>query len=388
MNYNLLTEKYTDFKEFIEKNDGKFFSFVSQPYIIYHESYKGKIYALGRQKLGVNKWKNSDIGSGKIIQAIKNSIEIEGNNLLIHDNRNGKDSRADKSLYKEYKEKELARYESAFFDFYFENVPDKISFNRIVEFAGKQYPFLAYLFFLKSEKKYLPIAPKTFDDVFMSLDIDFKTVQRCSWENYCQYLKIISKIQDFLQVEPLFENEEIRLLDTHTFLWILGAHMKDWKSKYKTENKIHYKFKEIEVVEREIKAKGSSHNKNSPPKNYLKDHMRKNKLGKISEGIVYNFELNKCEFVEIVSDNNTIGYDIEVKNKKGEIIKRIEVKTESYNQSFILTFYELQKANIYDNYYIYVVKNPKSKSPLIQSIKTKDILKSMTYEPIDYRIYF
>jgi len=152
MNYNLLTKKYTDFKEFIEKKDGKFFSFDSQPYIINHESYKEKIYASGRQRLGVNKWKKSDIGTGRIIEAIKKSIEIEDNNLLVHDNRNGKDGRADKSLYKEYTEKELAKYESVFFDFYFENVHDEISFNQIVEFAGKQYPFLAYLFFLKSKR--------------------------------------------------------------------------------------------------------------------------------------------------------------------------------------------------------------------------------------------
>jgi len=42
----------------------------------------------------------------------------------------------------------------------------------------------------------------------------------------------------------------------------------------------------------------------------------------------------------------------------------------------------------YDNYYIYVVKNPKSESPLIQSIKTKNILNSMTCKPVNYRVYF
>lgn len=388
MNYNLLIKKYNDFKEFIEKNDGKFFSFASQPYIVNYESYKGKIHASGRQKLAVTKWEKSDIGSGKIIQAIKNSIEVEDNNLLIHDNRHGEDGRSDKSLYKNYTKEELAKYESVLYDFYFENVSDDISFNRIVELAGKQYPFLAYLFFLKSDKKYLPIAPQTFDDVFKSLNIEFKTSQKCSWNNYRQFLNIVFEIQAFLQAEPLFKDEEIRLLDTHTFLWILGSHMKDWKSKSQIKNEVQYSFKEIEIVKREIKAKNLASKQEVAKKDYLKNYIRKNKLGDISENIVLNFELTRNKFVERVSENDTLGYDIEVKNKEGEIIKRIEVKTESYNCSFILTSNELQKANEYDNYYIYVVRNPESNNPLIQQIKIKDILKSMTCEPIDYRVYF
>lgn len=385
MNYNQLTKRFNDFKEFMEEN-GKFFSFESNPYIKNHESYKKKIYAIGNQRLDVYKWKRSYIGSGKIIQAIKDSIEVEDNNLLIHDNRNGKDARSDKSLYKTYTKEELAKYESAFYDFYFEKVSDDISFNRIVKFAGKQYPFLAYLFFLKSEKKYLPIAPKTFDDVFKSLNIEFKTAQKCSWENYNHFLNIVFEIRDFLQAEPLFENEEIRLLDTHTFLWILGAHMKGWKSKSQTKNDVQYNFKEIEIIKREIKY--NTRKQDPKKKDYLKDYVRKNKLGSISEEIVYNFELSKSRFVKKVSDNNTLGYDIEVKNKKGEIVKRIEVKTESYNHSFILTSHELQKSDTFDNYYIYVVRNPESNRPLIQSIIVKDILAELTCEPIDYRVYF
>jgi len=385
MNYNLLTEKINNFKEFIEEN-GKFYSFESHPYIRDHESYKKRIQASGSQNLAVIKWEKSDIGSGKIIQAIKNSIDVEGNNLLVHDNRNGEKGRSDKSLYKKYTEKELAKYESVFYDFYLDNVSDDLSFNRIVEFAGKTYPFLAYLYFLKSEKKYVPIAPNTFDDVFKSLDIEFKTVKKCSWENYSQFLKILAGIQDFLQADPLFENEEIRLLDTHTFLWILGSHMKNWKSKSLTRKEVQCKFEEIEIAKRKIKS--TLNNQKLTKKDYLKDYVRKNKLGEISEDIVLNFELGRNRFVEKVSNNNSLGYDVEVKNKKGEVIKRIEVKTESYNRSFILTSNELQKANTYDNYYIYVVKNPESYKPLIQQLKPKDIVNSMTCEPINYRVYF
>lgn len=387
MDYKTLANKLNDFKEFIEESGTKFFSFESHPYIKQYESYKSKIYALGNQRLKLGKWRKTDIGTGKIIQAVRDSIEVEDNNLLVHDNRNGEAGRSDKSLYQKYSNEELEKYEAAIFDFYFENVTDEVSFNRIVEFSGKKYPFLAYLFFLKSKKKYLPIAPRTFDNVFKSLGIDFKTEKRCSWGNYNSFLNILIEIQSFLQANLHFEDEEITLLDTHTFLWIIGAHMKNWESKLDKKGKeIQYKFKEIAISKREINHKEKIHKLSN--RDYLKEYVHQNRLGQISENIVLDFESKENKFVEKVSDDNSLGFDIAVKNEKKEIIKRIEVKTESFNSSFIITENEIQKSKEFDNYYIYIVRNPESKEPLIQQIKPIDILKNMTCIPINYRVYF
>jgi len=391
MNLLILNQKFLDFKEFIEEKDNnKFFSFESQPYIKKHESYKAKICATGYERLCVDKWKFSDTGTGKIINYVKDAINLEDNNLLIHDNRNGEDSRPDKSLYKQYDSAILKEYETAILDFYHDNVSDKESFNRILKFSGKQYPFIAYLFFLKSKKKYLPIAPRTFDDLFKTLEINLRTSRKCSWENYLEYISVIKTIQNYLQNKTGFENEEITLLDSHSFLWILGSHMENWNSKRKTKQDLEANFMDIEANKRQVNLNPTtkSSSQSEKKRDHLKDYFRKSKLGNKSEEIVFNHESKFNNFVKSVSDNESLGYDIEVRNKSNEIIKRIEVKTESINSSFIITQNEIQKSNQYDNYYIYIVENPESERPVIKSLIVKNILEELTCIPIGYRVYF
>ena len=71
----------------------------------------------------------------------------------------------------EYNKEEKKQFERYLFDFYKGNVPDEDSFNNLLKYCGKIYPFISYLFFLKSAKKYLPIAPITFDALFKKLNI-------------------------------------------------------------------------------------------------------------------------------------------------------------------------------------------------------------------------
>ena len=81
------------------------------------------------------------------------------------------------------------------------------------------------------------------------------------------------------------------------------------------------------------------------------------------------------------------GYDIESINPD-ETIKRIEVKTEGINRSFIMSINEIQKSIELENYYIYVVVNPESSNPKIKAFEVKDILNELKCNPINYRVYF
>lgn len=387
MNLTKFNQKYEEFKAYITETDGKFSSFDSQLFIKKSESYKDKVNAVGNEKLNINSWKRSDIGTGQILNAVKNAIEVEDNNLLIHDNRRGLNARPDKSLYIEHDKHSLIEYETVLFDFYNDNVPDEDSFTNILKFAGKKYPFVAYLFFLKSKKKYLPIAPETFDSIFKQLEINLITSKKCSWHNYMQYIGEIRFVQSLLQTKSELIDEEITLLDAHSFLWILGSTMKDWHTKTTRTISKNPIFIEISPEKREVKNLGSFDILGEKI-DFIKDQMRKANLGLLAEEIVLNYESSISSFVSNVSNNPALGYDIEVKSDAGDIIKRIEVKTEGSDKSFIITTNEVRQSFKYDNYYIYVVRDAASNQPKIQALKIEDLLNDFTCLPLSYKVYF
>ena len=386
MNIDLFNEKYYDFKEFITEQDGNFFSFDMQPYIKKHESYKDKVNAAANERLNVSNWRDSDIGKGKILKSIRHAIDVEDNNLLIHDNRRGLKARPDKSLHADYNNSDLKAYERALFDLYKSNISDKEAFNRILKYSGRRYPFVAYLFFLKSKKKYLPIAPTTFDDVFKSLDSAVRTTRKCSWENYTAYINEIRKAQHLLQTKSELTDEYISLLDAHSFLWILGSQMKNWTPRNKKATASNPVFKMITPQKREINTK-AAYNNFGKPVDFIKDQFRKINLGKYAEEIVMRYEKEVSPVVIDVSTTPSLGYDIEVRDETGLILKRIEVKTEGADRSFLITINEVQKSMLYDNYYIYIVRHLESK-PEIQGLKIADLLNELTCTPVSYRVYF
>jgi len=383
-----LTLKFDLFKEFLIEKDGKFISF-EQPYLDKYESYKRIVNAVGKRNLNVLKWSNDLIGTGEILKFVESAINVSGNNLLVHDDRNGKDGRDDKSLYKQYNNQTLYDYEKVLCDFYNSNVSDEVSFNRIVKIAGKRYSFIAYLFFLKSREKYLPIAPETFDLVFKSIGIDLKTSRKCSWDNYTKYLDVIHDVRNFLQVQNEFLSFEVNLLDTHTFLWVLGSHMKNWYSKKETiilEQKIP--FERIELIKRNINSVSETIYEPNESTDFIGNNIRKHKLGMLAEQKAFEYEKTINKNVEIVSNNFQLGYDIEVRDDSGSIIKRIEVKTESTNRTFFLTRNELEKSKKFSNYYIYVVKDPGSNNSSIKCLKSVDIENELTCLPLIYKVFF
>lgn len=219
----LFEKQFEAFQKFVEEQSNvPFVSFASNPYTDEQEGYKYEIYRAARDKLAFQAWKESDIGSGDIIAATIESIEIKNNNLVQWQSRYGDEKRPHHPLYDAQKSPEKAKaIEQCLFRFYHKaNVES--SFDELVGIFGKKYALIAYLYFVKDNSKYLPIAPSYLDRAFELLGANFKTSKRCSWDNYSLYIDLISEIKRMLS-EIL--SSDVSMLDAHSFAWMLSAQM-------------------------------------------------------------------------------------------------------------------------------------------------------------------
>jgi len=219
----LFDRQFEAFKAFVQAQSGvAFVSFDSNPYTETQEGYKYGIHRAARDALAFQDWRDSQIGSGKIVEAVIAAIEIPDNNLVPWQGRFGKEARPHQPLYETKRDHgKLLTIESCLFNLYREE-KEVESFEGLVRFFGRSYPLLAYLFFLKDKSRYLPIAPTFFDRAFEHLGADFKTTRRCSWENYSTYNYLIGELKlmlaEYLAVE-------VTLLDAHSFAWMLATKM-------------------------------------------------------------------------------------------------------------------------------------------------------------------
>ncbi len=246
----LFNQYYKQFKVFVEKKSGLIFeSFLSNPYTEEQEGYKHQLFLDARSKLNFGKWIDSDIGSGKIIQALISAIELDNNNLVNWKNKYGDDKRPHHKFHNATGSTILI-YEKKIFNFFHSKESDEDIFTWYINEFGKQYALIAYIFFLKDKSKYMPIAPTTFDKAFELLGIDFKTNQKASWENYKQYNDILNEIKILLTQEL---NNDVQLLEAHSFLWMITRQMHVTKvvlENIDTYIKISEKYKESVVKSR------------------------------------------------------------------------------------------------------------------------------------------
>lgn len=372
----------TAFLEFNKIGNGisneKILIFKNHPLLVKHENYKYDIKDDAKNQLLTNTWKETDLGTGIILERVKNSINLNSNNLI--------DWRKKDDFKKLKANKEN---EKLLFDFFKTKIEDENAFNQFHE-IGFSYQLIAYLFFIKNFQKYMPISQEQFDKIFSSLGIDFKTIHNCSWENYLEYNEIIKQFRKQLSLR--FQN--VSLLDAHSFLWIYGFQFEKIDEKPKPEKEIKLKeqkakeisiekpkpeleiYKPKKVVDSEILI--DSENKID----YIENHQRLMEIGDLAEKIVIEDEIEflKNDFpdlaknVRLVSNNPKLGFDILSFETDGSQ-KQIEVKAISENKnskSFIISRNEFSKSKIYSNYYVYCVSGINSEKPEILRIKNPD----------------
>lgn len=379
-----------------ERLDESKIDFKSHPVVEKHENYKYEIVEDAKNQLLLQTWKENDIGNGIILRNVKNAINVKSNNLI--------DWRKKDDFKKLKANKESEKF---LYDFFKSKIEDETAFNNFVE-IGFSYQLIAYLFFLKNHQKYMPISQEKFDEIFSSINIDFKTSHNCSWENYVEYNEIIKLFRKHLSQR--FKSAS--LLDAHSFLWIYGFQLDESRGKDE-------EIKQTQKIDKETtskqKEKPKSELETYKPKkvvdlndltetsneiDYIKNHRKLMEIGDLAEKIVLESEIeflksNSPELadkVRLVSNNPQLGFDILSFETDGKQ-KQIEVKAISENgntKSFIITRNEFSKSKTYSNYYVYCVVEINSDKPKILRIKNPDFDNNDVFliEPLTYRITF
>ncbi len=180
------------------------------------ENYKASIAVKAQEVLQYGKWTEQWIDSGKILFCAHKAMNCAGNLVNQHQqiafqnriNPNHKDycPHAAHALYHIFRSIGSDAEEKAFHE-------AKTVF-------GGTYDTLAYLFFVKDSSRFLPISCGNFEKSLASIGIHYQLSRKCSWENYNGFINIVQEIKNVLQ--DIIPDVEIRLIDAHTFLWVIN----------------------------------------------------------------------------------------------------------------------------------------------------------------------
>lgn len=190
------------------------------------EDYKPKLRDYALTLLAPETWTEARIGSGAILRHVIEAIEIQDsrrnliNNLVFWQNRFGHANRDHRVFVEAETNPKLRReVERLLFALYVGSSDEGALFDELSTVTGGKYPLLAYLYFLKDMDRFMPIRPSWFDRAFEEMGIDFSTLRQCNWENYSTFLGLLK------QMVPLIEQQaglkSVRLVDAHSFCWIL-----------------------------------------------------------------------------------------------------------------------------------------------------------------------
>lgn len=379
-----------------EKIDESKIDLKSHPLIEKHENYKYEIIEDAKNQLLLKTWKESEIGSGTILKNVKNAINVKSNNLI------------DWRKKDDFKKLKANRENEKFlYDFFKSKIKDESAFDNFVE-IGFSYQLIAYLFFIKNHQKFMPISQEKFDEIFSSINIDFKTSHNCSWENYLQYNEIIKLFRKLLSQRY----KTASILDAHSFLWIYGFQLDAPKEKPEQKKQTQKKGSksadkpqekpnpELETYKPKKVVDLDDLTETSNEIDYIENHRKLMEIGDFAEKIVLENEIEflksdypkLAEQVRIVSNNPKLGFDILSFETDGKQ-KQIEVKAILVNRntkSFIITRNEFSKSKTYSNYYIYCVAEINSDKPKILRIKNPDFDNNDDFliEPLTYKITF
>jgi len=188
------------------------------------ENYKPIIRRLAVERLQADNWMPGDVGSGRILMAVINAIEIK-ESAIVRNNLVPWEPRHNRPSETAWLKEELGagpdrqRFERHIFDlFHRRSEPEKV-LTDLVELIGKRYGLIAYIFYVFDDTRFLPIAPKTFDEAFEAVGISLRTSGRCSWDNYREYVEAIRSVQ--VALVDWIGIKDTTLIDAHSYLWLL-----------------------------------------------------------------------------------------------------------------------------------------------------------------------
>lgn len=386
-------------KFIVEESGGEEFSGFNQGFMSQLEGYKTILREEALRILDIPNWNAGIIGSGEITRKVIDVLVLEDNNLVDTTNRFGPERAIHIKLLDAVKTgSNLREIEQTIFNLYKSDNDNSLIFDRLTSLVGKKYPLIAFLFYLKNDREFLPISPINFEYAFKELGCDLKLSKKCSWENYSQYLTSIRQVKVYLE-DTLEEN--INFIDAHSFLWKIGHSnlFRKWVNSQEsgTQNLLFNAF-EVSPVNNLINKKRTlpidSGNENEV--DWEKQNRRKRIKGRRAEELVLEYERNrlielgKPEFAKAIEDYSkrySKGFDIRSFNEDGTE-RHIEVKTSNSN-GFIITRNELAKSEINPYYWIYLVSELENeiRIKMIQSPSFRNNDK-FRLEPKDYYVTF
>jgi hypothetical protein len=219
--------QFARFQRLIVSNDkGHHFTNFEEGVAGVWEGYKPRLRDHALRILAPDRWSDTSIGSGAILQHTIDAIEIQDNrtnlinNLVFWQNRFGHANRDHRALLDAVSNPNL-RHDLEYFLFglYRGGADEGATFNSLSKLTGAKYPLLAYLYFLKDMGRFMPIQPTTFDRAFRDLGVELVTLRNCTWENYQFFNDALGEVKKALaSIDGL---SKTRLIDAHSFCWLL-----------------------------------------------------------------------------------------------------------------------------------------------------------------------
>ena len=266
--YSQLMQMIFRFLAFIKAKDGEDIPFSFQgknTYLGREENYKAKTFLKAQEALQYEKWNEDWIESGKILACGKKAMRCAGN--LVYRNKqidfqnwinpDHSDYRTDaaRTLFAVYKSKGKEEEAAAFAE--------------AMRVFGGSYDFMAYLFFIKDQSRFLPISPGHFEKSLASVGFEYKLSGKCSWENYIGFIDIVKTVQTVMQ--DIIPDVDIRLIDAHSFLWVINENKRetDFLNWDPDADTVHLIEKEAEKY-LEANSTGSARKKSSLSSYYMR----------------------------------------------------------------------------------------------------------------------
>ena len=222
---------YERFSSLLLEKSGHPFSNFAEGLAAAWEDYKPRLRDHALAKLNHEKWVETDIGSGKIVENTIDAIEIQDsrinltNNLVFWQNRFGHANRDHRALLESRSNPNLrSKLEEMLFHLFQKDGQEADTFGELSSLTGAKYPLLGYLFFLKDMDKFMPIQSTGFDRAFKALGSDFTTLRQCNWQNYREYNNTLSELGPI--ISKAADISMVRLVDSHSFCWIFSTLLK------------------------------------------------------------------------------------------------------------------------------------------------------------------
>ncbi|WP_070138417.1 DUF3883 domain-containing protein [Crocinitomix algicola] len=389
---------FENFKEYIKELSNKPFVNFSAGYMHYREAYKMEIRSAALLLMDTKNWHESDVGSGKILKKLISAIEIKGNNLVQIHHKWGPYTAEHSALIKLHEEKtNLDKVEEILFRFYTSSVNNEDYFEKLKQLFGARFSLIAYLFFLKDGRKFLPISTSNFEYAFNQVGLGLKLKSRANWPTYLSFLNRVREVQKLIEVQM---DEEITLIDAHSFLWLIG-----YKNKFKDWLTNQSQKALPQIIESDISPKNTRQATTRETSSsilpvssvdFATIEEARRQSGRKAEEVVIEYEKDKLhsagreDLAAKVLDCSSrlgMGYDVLSFTLAGKE-KHIEVKNCNSN-SFYITANELAVSQQDPLYYIYLVKREETRTE-IRVISTPELNNSDSFllEPQTFKVSF